>query len=282
MNDMMTTPVKQKEEDQSRVTPTKASPCKVANEAVAKEAKGAPTVEKTQVPKAKAKAKGKGKGKGKAGTKDTSKADNPTEAGVAPKRKASNGVADSEAPKKRPAAKGHRSRARIPVPATEDEATTETSVAPNASPETSGSSFGSTSMEVSGVFLKPWSWRQSFLKLFLKWLVSLKSLAWPHLNLTALTTPLVRVQLLAQFLKRLECQCLQLETELPEVVSEVAGVFGVSGVSEVSGLAASDFDSVDNTSRRSQSSMARRHLSHLSMPWKHSTLMERAHLRQPF
>ena len=109
------TPVKQKEEDQSKVTPTKTSPCKVANEAVAKEAneaaakeaKGAHTVEKAIVPKAKAKAKAK------AATKDTSKADhggdNATEAGVAPKRKASNGVADSEAPKKRPAAKGHRS-----------------------------------------------------------------------------------------------------------------------------------------------------------------------------
>ena len=112
------TPVKQKEEDQSKVTPTKTSPCKVDNEAVAKEAKGAPTVEKAKVPKPKA----------KAGTKDTSKADhggdNATEAGVAPKRKASNGAADSEAPKKRPAAKGHRSRARIPVPATANEATT--------------------------------------------------------------------------------------------------------------------------------------------------------------
>ena len=62
LDDMMT-PVKQKEEDQSKVTPTKTSPCKVANEAVAKEAKGAPTVEKAKVPKAKAKAK--------AGTKDT-------------------------------------------------------------------------------------------------------------------------------------------------------------------------------------------------------------------
>ena len=60
----MMTPVKQKEEDQSKVTPTKTSPCKVANEAVAKEAneaaakeaKGAHTVEKAIVPKAKAKA----------------------------------------------------------------------------------------------------------------------------------------------------------------------------------------------------------------------------------
>ena len=108
MNDMMTTPVKQKEEDQNRVTPTKASPCKVANEAIAKEAKGAKwpfTLPKIPNPK--------GKGNGKAGIKDTSKADhggdNAAEAGVAPKRKASNGVADSEAPKKRPAAKGHRS-----------------------------------------------------------------------------------------------------------------------------------------------------------------------------
>ena len=63
------TPVKQKEEDQSKVTPTKTSPCKVANEAAAKEAKGAHTVEKAIVPKAKAKAKAR------AATKDTSKAD---------------------------------------------------------------------------------------------------------------------------------------------------------------------------------------------------------------
>ena len=60
------------------------------------------------------------KANARAGTKDTSKADNgwdnATEAGA--KRKASNGMADSAAPKKRPAAKGHRSRARIPVPAT--------------------------------------------------------------------------------------------------------------------------------------------------------------------
>ena len=40
-------------------------------------------------------------------------------------------------------------------------------------------------------------------------------------------------------------EAMELETELPGVVSEVAGV---SGVSEVSGLATSDFDSVDNTS----------------------------------
>ena len=39
-------------------------------------------------------------------------------------------------------------------------------------------------------------------------------------------------------------EAMELETELPEFVSEVAGV---SGVSEVSGLATSDFDSVDNT-----------------------------------
>ena len=93
MNDMMTTPVKQKEEDQNRVTPTKESPYKVANEAIGNEAKGAKwPVNLPKVPKP------KGKGNGKAGTKDTSKADdggdNATEAGVAPKRKASNGVAD--------------------------------------------------------------------------------------------------------------------------------------------------------------------------------------------
>ena len=264
MNDMMTTPVKQKEEDQSRVTPTKASPCKVANEAVAKEAKGAPTVEKTQVPKAKAKAKGKGKGKGKAGTKDTSKADNPTEAGVAPKRKASNGVADSEAPKKRPAAKGHRSRARIPVPATEDEATTETSVAPNASPETSGSSFGSTSMEVSGVEVSADVSEAMELETELPEVVSevagvseVSGLATSEFDSvdntsgqgaaagTVSEAPGVPVPVPEE-----EATPIQLETELPEVVSEVAGVFGVSGVSEVSGLAASDFDSVDNTSQK--------------------------------
>ena len=135
------TPVKQKEEDQSKVTPTKTSPCKVANEAVAKEAKGAPTVEKAKVPKAKANAKAK------AGTKDTSKAhhggDNAAEAGVAPKRKASNGAADSEAPKKRPAAKGHRSRARIPVPATANEATT-------MEVEASGDAFGATGPKLAG------------------------------------------------------------------------------------------------------------------------------------
>ena len=60
----------ERHEDQNRVTPAKASPCKVANEAIANEAKGAKwpfTLPK--VPKA------KGKGNGKAGTKDTSKAD---------------------------------------------------------------------------------------------------------------------------------------------------------------------------------------------------------------
>ena len=135
----MMTPVKQKEEDQSKVTPTKTSPCKVDNEAVAKEAKGAPTVEKAKVPKAKA----------KAGTKDTSKADhggdNATGAGVAPKRKAPNGAADSEAPKKRPTPKGHRSRARIPVPATANEATT-MEVEPKLEPELSGDAFGATGL----------------------------------------------------------------------------------------------------------------------------------------
>ena len=40
-------------------------------------------------------------------------------------------------------------------------------------------------------------------------------------------------------------EAMELETELPEVVSEVAGVSVVSGVS---GLATSNFDSVDNTS----------------------------------
>ena len=39
-------------------------------------------------------------------------------------------------------------------------------------------------------------------------------------------------------------EAMELETKLPEVVSEVAGV---SGVFDVSGLATSDFDSVDNT-----------------------------------
>ena len=133
------TPVKQKEEDQSKVTPTKTSPCKVDNEAVAKEAKGAPTVEKAKVPKAKAKAK--------AGTKDTSRADhggdNATGAGVAPKRKAPNGAADSEAPKKRPTPKGHRGR--IPVPATANEATT-MEVEPKLEPELSGDAFGATGL----------------------------------------------------------------------------------------------------------------------------------------
>ena len=57
MNDMMTTPVKQKEEDRSRVTPTKASPCKVANEAIAKDAKGAKwPFTLPEVPKARARA----------------------------------------------------------------------------------------------------------------------------------------------------------------------------------------------------------------------------------
>ena len=206
------TPVKQKEEGQSKVTPTKTSPCKVDNEAVAKEAKGAPTVEKAKVPKAKAKAK--------AGTKDTSKADhggdNATEAGVAPKRKASNGAADSEAPKKRPAAKGHRSRARIPVPATANEATTmevEPKLEPELEPEVSGDAFGATGPKLAG--------------------------ADPEVSEVSgvAEVPGVPVPVLEE-----EATPMELDWELPEVVSEVAGGF------EVSGLATFDFDSVDNTS----------------------------------
>ena len=206
------TPVKQKEEDQSKVTPTKTSPCKVDNEAVAKEAKGAPTVEKAKVPKAKAKAK--------AGTKDTSKADhggdNATEAGVAPKRKASNGAADSEAPKKRPAAKGHRSRARIPVPATANEATTmevEPKLEPELEPEVSGDAFGATRPKLAGADSE---------------MSEVSGVA---------EVPGVPVPVLEE-----EATPMELDWELPEVVSEVAGGF------EVSGLATFDFDSVDNTS----------------------------------
>ena len=212
------TPVKQKEEDQSEVTPTKTSPCKVANEAVAKEAKGAPTVEKAKVPKAKANAKAK------AGTKDTSKADhgggNAAEAGVAPKRKASNGAADSEAPKKRPAAKGHRSRARIPVPATANEATTmevepklEPEQEPELEPEVSGDAFGATGPKLAGADSE---------------VSEVSGVA---------EVPGVPVPVLED-----EATPMELETELPEVVSEVAGGF------EVSGLATFDFDSADNTS----------------------------------
>ena len=40
----------------------------------------------------------------------------------------------------------------------------------------------------------PWSWRQSFLRLFLKWLVSLVSLVSPPLILIVLTTPPRRSQ----------------------------------------------------------------------------------------
>ena len=133
------------------MTPTKTSPCKVANEGVAKEAKGAPTVEKAKVPMAKAKSKAKAK----AGAKDTGKADhgdNAAEAGVAPKRKAPNEV--SEAPKKRPAAKGHRGRPRIPVPAAADEATTlevEPKLEPELEPEVSGDALAGADSEVSEV-----------------------------------------------------------------------------------------------------------------------------------
>ena len=208
------TPVKQKEEDQSKVTPTKTSPCKVANEAVAKEAKGAPTVERAKVPKAKANAKAK------AGTKDTSKADhggdNAAEAGVAPKRKASNGAADSEAPKKRPAAKGHRSRARIPVPATANEAITmevEPKLEPELEPEVSGDAFGATGPKLAGADSE---------------VSGVSGVA---------EVPGVPVPVLEE-----EATPMELETELPEVVSEVA--FGCL----VSGLATFDFDSVDNTS----------------------------------
>ena len=193
------------------MTPTKTSPCKVGNEAVA--AKGAPTVEKAKVPKPKAKAKAK------AGTKDTSKADhgggNATEAGVAPKRKASNGAADSEAPK-RPAAKGHRSRARIPVPATANEATTmevEPKLEPELEPEVSGDAFGATGPKLAGADSEV-----------------------PEVSGVA-EVPGVPVPVLEE-----EATPMELETELPEVVSEVAGGF------EVSGLATFDFDSVDNTS----------------------------------
>ena len=209
------TPVKQKEEDQSKVTPTKTSPCKVANEAVAKEAneaaakeaKGAHTVEKAIVPKAKAKAK--------AAIKDTSKADhggdNATEAGVAPKRKASNGVADSEAPKKRPAAKGHRSRARIPVPAMADEATTmevEPKLEPELEPEVSGDAFGTTGPKLAGADSE---------------VSEVSGVA---------EVPGGPVPVLEE-----EATPMELETELPEVVSEVPFGFLVSG-----------FDSVDNAS----------------------------------
>ena len=120
-------------------------------------------------------------------------------------------MADSEAPKKRPAAKRHRSRARIPVPATANEATTmevEPKLEPELEPEVSGDAFGATgadseASEVSGVA----------------------------------AVPGVPVPVLEE-----EATPMELETELPEVVSEVAGGF------EVSGLATFDFDSVDNTS----------------------------------
>ena len=59
-----------------------------------------------------------------------------------------------------------------------------------------------------------------------------------------------------------EATPMELETELPEV--ELMTLARVK-VLLVKGYA---------NPQRSQSSMARRHLSHLSMPWKHSTLME--------
>ena len=202
MNKMMTTPVKQKELDQSKVTPTKPSPCKVAdeaNEAMAKEAKGAKwPFTLPEVIKANARA-------GSKDSKADNGGDNATEAGA--KRKASSGLADSEAPKKRPAAKGHRSRARIPVPAAANEATTmevEPELEPEDSAEVSGDAFGATgpkaNSEVSGV------------------------------------SGVAEVPVLKR------ATPMELETELPEVVSEVAGGF------EVSGLATFDFDGVDNTS----------------------------------
>ena len=208
MDDMMTTPVKEKEEeDQSKVTPTKPSPCKVANEAIeatAKEAKGAKwPFSLAQVLKANA----------KADAKNTSKADhggdNATEAGA--KRKASNGVADSEAPKKRRAAKGRQSRARIPVPATADEATTmevELGLEPELEPEVSGDALGATGPKLAGADSE---------------VSGVSGVA---------EVPGVPVQ----------ATPMELETELPEVVSEVAGGF------EVSGLATFDFDGVDSTS----------------------------------
>ena len=199
-----------------------------------------------QVPKA------KGKGNGKAGTKDTSKADhggdNATEAGVAPKRKASNGVADSEAPKKRPAAKGHRSRARNPVPATEDEATTmevEPNLEPELEPQVSGDAFGAT--EVSGVEVSAEVSEAMELETKLPEVVSeVSGLATSDFDSvdntsgggaaagTVAEVPGVPVP-------KEEATPMELETKLPEVVSEVAGVSGVT---------TSDFDSVDNTSQK--------------------------------
>ena len=185
------TPVKQKEEDQSKVTPTKTSPCKVANEAVAKEAneaaakeaKGAHTVEKAIVPKAKA----------KAATKDTSKADhggdNATEAGVAPKRKAPNGVADSEAPKKRPAAKGIGAGPGFQC----QQWQVEPKLEPELEPEVSGDAFGTTGPKLAGADSE---------------VSEVSGVA---------EVPGVPVPVLEE-----EATPMELETELPEVVSEVA------------------------------------------------------------
>ena len=204
----MMTPVKQKQEDQSKVTPTKVSPCKVANEAneaIAKEAKGAKwpftLPEVIKAPKANA----------RAGTKDTSKADNgwdnATEAGA--KRKASNGMADSAAPKKRPAAKGHRSRARIPVPAT-----------PKADSEASGVSGVAEVPEVPEPEV-PAQATPMELETELPEVVSEVS------GVSGVAeVPGVPVQ----------ATPMELETELPEVVSEVAGGFEVSGLATLIAL----------------------------------------------
>ena len=201
MNKMMTTPVKQKELDQSKVTPTKPSPCKVAdeaNEAMAKEAKGAKwPFTLPEVIKANARA-------GSKDSKADNGGDNATEAGA--KRKASSGLADSEAPKKRPAAKGHRSRARIPVPASAEDDS-----------EVSG---------VSGVAEVP----------------EVPVQATPmglETELPEVVSEVSGVSGIAGQNKEppkytLEATPMELETELPESVSEVAGGFDFDGVDSTS------------------------------------------------
>ena len=124
-------------------------------------------------------------------------------------------MADSEAPKKRPAAKEHRSRARIPVPAMADEATTmevepklEPELEPELELEVSGDAFGTTGPKLAGADSE---------------VSEVSGVA---------EVPGVPVPVLEE-----ETTPMELETELPEVVSEVPFGFLVSG-----------FDSVDNTS----------------------------------
>ena len=113
-------------------------------------------------------------------------------------------------------------------------------------------------------FLKPWSWRQGFLKLFLKLLVSLVSSGSATSDFDSVdNTSAGGVQLLAQLLKCLECQC-QKKRQLPWSWRQSFLKLFLKWLVSLVSLVSPPLILIVLTTppRRSQSSMARRPLSH--------------------